>query len=104
MTESKLTESFNSYYDGLMGVNFNNQTDTTNSNRLDKALCLFIKTSEGFTGKMRVYDTFFSKDYMTLNIKVKEYFCAISNKQIILCDISPKSLDNKLWGFLKTSS
>ena len=35
MTESKLTESFNSYYDGLMGVDIKNQADTLNSNQLE---------------------------------------------------------------------
>lgn len=97
MTESKLTESFNIYYDGLMGAVFNNQADTTNSIQLDKTLCLFVKTNAGFTGKMRVYDAFFTKDYMTLNIKVKEFFCPKTNKQIILCDISPKTFDHPVW-------
>ncbi len=97
MTESKLTESFNIYYDGLMGAVFNNQADTTNSIQLDKTLCLFVKTNAGFTGKMRVYDAFFTKDYMTLNIKVKEFFCPKTNKQIILCDISPKTFDHPIW-------
>jgi hypothetical protein len=98
MTESKLTESFNFYYDGLMGIDDKNQRDTTNSNQLDKTLCLFVKTSEGFTGKMRVYDAFFTKDYMTLNIKIRESFCSKTNKQIILCDISPKAFDHDVWG------
>ena len=98
MTEGKLTEYFNSYYDGLMGVDFHNQKDSTKSNQLDKTLCLFVKTNEGFVGKMRVYDRFFTKDYMTLNIIVKESFCPETNKQIILCDISPKALDHEVWG------
>ena len=51
MTESKLTEYFNSYYDGLMGVDNKNQADTTNLNQLDKTFCLFVKTNEGFTGE-----------------------------------------------------
>jgi len=97
MTESKLTESFNSYYDGLMGVDVRNQADSTNSNHLDKTLCLFVKTNEGFTGKMRVYDRFFTKDYMTLNIKVRESFCPKTNKQIIFCDISPMAIDHEVW-------
>jgi hypothetical protein len=97
MTESKLTESFNSYYDGLMGVDIHNQNDSTNSNQLDKTLCLFVKTDDGFIGKMRVYDRFFTKDYMTLNIKVKESFCPKTNKQIIFCDISPMVIDHEVW-------
>ncbi len=97
MTESKLTETFNSYYDGLMGVDIANQSDTTKSNQLDETLCLFVKTNEGFSGKMRVYDRFFTKDYITLNIKVKESFCPETNKQIISCDISPKAFDHEVW-------
>ena len=97
MTESKLTESFNIYYDGLMGVGLKNQKDTTNSNKLDRTLCLFVKTLEGFSGKMRVYDRFFTKDYMTLNIKVRESFCPATNKQIVFCDISPKAFDHEVW-------
>jgi hypothetical protein len=97
LTESKLTESFTLYYDGLMGVDLNTQADTINSNPLDKTLCLFVKTKVGFTGKMRVYDAFFTKDYMTLNIKVKESFCPERNKQIILCNISPRAFDHEVW-------
>ena len=97
MTETKLTEYFNLYYDGLMGIDNNNSADTTNSNQLDKTLCLFVKTGEGFTGKMRVYDRFFTRDYIILNIKVTESFCPETNKQIILCDISPKAFDHELW-------
>ena len=98
MTESRLAEYFNSYYDGLMGVDVKNPADSTNSNKLDKTLCLFVKTNEGFSGKMRVYDRFFTKDYLTLNIKVKESFCPKTNKQIILFAISPKSFDHEVWG------
>lgn len=98
MTENKLTEYFNMYYDGLMGVDDNNKSDTTNLNQLDKTLCLFVKTSEGFTGKMRTYDRFFTKDYITLNIKVKESFCPETNKQIIRCNISPKPFNQDVWG------
>lgn len=101
MTENKLTETFNMYYDGLMGVASNNETDSTNSNQLDKTLCLFVRTDEGFTGKMRVYDRFFTKDYMILNIKVKESFCTKMNKQIILCDISPKDFDHEVWNIFE---
>lgn len=97
MTETILTEYFNLYYDGLMGVDDNNKADTAKANQLDKTICLFVKTEEGFVGKMRVYDRFFTKDYVMLNIKVKESFCPETNKQIVFCDISPKSFDHKVW-------
>ena len=86
---------------GLLGVDVNNQADTTKSNQLDKTICLFVKTNEGFTGKMRVYDRFFTKNYMTLNIKVKESFCPKTNKQIVFCDISPQAFDHVVWGMFE---
>lgn len=98
MTETKLTDYFNLYYDGLMGIDHHNQMDTTKTNQLEKTLCLFIKTNEGFVGKMRTYDRFFTKDYITLNIKVTESFCLETNKQIIRCDISPKPFGHEVWG------
>ena len=97
MTESKLAETFGLYYDGLMGVDQHNKADTLHANQLEKTLCLFVRTDEGFTGKMRVYDRFFTKDYMILNIKVKESFCPKTNKQIIRCDISPKETGHEVW-------
>jgi len=97
MTEKKLTEYFKQYYDGLMGVN-ESKRDSTNANQLTETLCLFVKTDKGFSGKMRTFDRFFTKDYITLNIKVKESFCPETNKQIIRFDISPKDFDNEAWG------
>jgi hypothetical protein len=100
-TEASLTEAFNLYYDGLMGVDRQVESDSIGTNKLDKTLCLFVKTAEGFSGKMRVYDNFFSKDYMTLNIKVRESFCPKMNKQIIFCDISPNAFDHEVWGMFE---
>lgn len=95
LTEEKLTESFNSYYDGLMKVDFHHRVDSIH--QVDNTICLFIKTDEGFSGKMRVYDNFFTKKHMVLNIQVRESFCPKTNKQIIFCDISPQAFDHAVW-------
>jgi len=97
MTEERLTGYFNAYYDGLMGVTVKDKEGNEIDNGLDKTLCLFVKTNDGFSGKMRVYDKFFSKEYMTLNIKVTESFCPKTNKQIVSCNISPQPFDNTVW-------
>lgn len=97
MTENRLAENFNSYYDGLMLVGLKSKTDATDSNKLNKTLCLFVKTNKGFIGKIRVYDRFFTKDYITLNIKVKESFCTKTNKQFILCQVSLKTIGQEVW-------
>ena len=97
LTENKLTEYFNNYYDGLMGVNEHNQRDSAKADQLDKTVCNFVKTDDGFTGQMKVYDRFFTKDYLTLNIKVNESFCEKTKKQIIYCEISPKDFKHSVW-------
>lgn len=97
MTEAKLIKFFESYYDGLMEIDLKNQADSTNSNQLDKSRINIFKTAEGFKGTMRVFDKFFSKDYMNLNIKISEQFCPKMNRQIIFCDISPKAFDDAVW-------
>ena len=101
MTAQVLTESFNYYYDGLMTAVAENQKESDSPVQFDQTLCLFIKTNEGFTGKMRVFDAFFKKDYIILNILVTESFCPQKNKQMVLFHISPKSFDNDVWQIFK---
>ena len=72
MTEAKLTAYFNSYYDGLMDVTMKAPDGSINPNKIDNSICLFIKTNDGFKGRMRVYDKFFSKEYIILNIQIKD--------------------------------
>ncbi|MEM6633336.1 MAG: hypothetical protein AAF694_26930, partial [Bacteroidota bacterium] len=97
MDEEILTETLTRYYDGLMQAVLTELSDTTHSDTLDKTLCLFVQTDEGFTGKIRVFDAFFTKEPITLNVKVKEYMCKETNKQAIAFDISPQGFDHKVW-------
>ncbi len=94
-TESSLAKNLEIYFDGLMKIDSRN---TEGSTQLQKTLSVFIKTNEGFKGKIRVYDAFFTKKEMTLHVKVKEAFCAESNKQMILFELSPKGFDDPVWG------
>ncbi|MEN1785918.1 MAG: hypothetical protein AAGF77_12360 [Bacteroidota bacterium] len=97
LTEEVLTETMNGYFDGLTRAVLKQQSDETDPETLGKALCLFIKTEDGFRGKMRVFDAFFSKEYITLNVTIKEWFCEGSNKQIVSFNISPQPLDHEVW-------
>jgi len=93
MTENKLSENMNLYYDGLMGVD----TKTTEQNRPVKTQSYFSKTPDGFEGKLIVYDAFFAKKTMILYVKVKDSYCPDTNKQLILFELSPKSFNEKVW-------
>lgn len=97
LTEKRMSNYFNLYYDGLIKVILNNQPEGTEVIEPDETLSLFIKTNEGFTGKVRTFDPFFTKEYLTLFIQVEEIVCKISNQQIVTIDISPKSFDHSLW-------
>ncbi len=101
MTEDKLTKFFNAYYDGLNDIDHHNRQDTAKVNQMPKTVSLFVKTEEGFTGKMYTYDRFTTKAYFTLNVKVTEQFCTKTKKQIVRCDISPRPIDHKVWEIFK---
>lgn len=75
MTIDKLTQYINCYYDGLMGISDHNKRDTAQLNQMDKTISLFVKSDLGFSGEIKTYDRFFTKDYITFNINIKDYFC-----------------------------
>ncbi len=97
MTEEELANLFSTYYDGLMSSVLKSQGDSTNLNKLEKTLSLFVKTETGFVGKVRMFDPFFTKQSITLNIMVEESFCRATNKQTIAFDLSPKPIDDGVW-------
>lgn len=93
ITKDKLTMYFNSYYDGLMNVKFQD---------IDATETTFETTNNGFKGKMKVYDNFFTKDYMTLNIRVAVIDCPETEKQLIRCELSPQDFSHELWNALSS--
>jgi len=97
LTERSLTEAMNLYYDGLMSAVAKNQPEIEEPITIAKTLSLFIKTDEGFIGKMNVFDAFFTKNRIALNIKVNESFCDRTNKKVVLFDIAPKPFDDEIW-------
>lgn len=101
MAVNKLTEYFNLYYDGLMGIDGKNENRLPDSPAFDKSICHFVQTDWGFTGTMRVYDAFFTNEYMSLNIKVTDTMCPKTNKQVISCDIAPQPFDHEVWAIFE---
>lgn len=85
------------YYDGLTNAILKGNKDQGPIVIPDVSLCLFIKTQTGFKGKMRVFDPFFTKDYVELYVMIKEALCNTTKKHIVSFDISPKEFDHKVW-------
>jgi len=97
MSVDFLEKNIKMYFDGLANAVLKGNTDNAEFKEPDPALCLFIKTAEGFQGKLRVFDPFFTKDAILLNVKVKEVICKKSNKQIVSFNISPKGIADPIW-------
>lgn len=91
ITKEKLTTYFNSYYDGLMNVKYQD---------IEPTETIFKATNNGFIGKMKVYDNFFTKNYMTLNVKITHINDPQTEKQLIRCELSPQAFDHKIWDAL----
>ena len=91
MTESSLTELVETYYDGLMKVGKEGAPDAR------ETLAVFIKTEEGFKGRVRVYDNFFTKQEMLLHVLVKEVFCEERDKQLVQFELSLKAFEEPVW-------
>ncbi|MEO0504736.1 MAG: hypothetical protein AAF090_01195 [Bacteroidota bacterium] len=96
MTEASLTKIMEAYYDGLM-LSVSKSEEHPEGNLPEKTMSLFIKTENGFTGKVRVFDAFFSKKTILLNFKVKEFFCDKTQKQVVAFDISQQPFGHSVW-------
>ena len=94
LSEQRLENELEMYFDGLMGVDYAEKSDTAGP---QKTVCNFVGTKEGFQGSIQVYDAFSSKDEMTLNVKVSEAYCSEDKKQLILFQLSPRSFDDDTW-------
>ncbi len=97
MSVSFLEKNLVEYYNGLANMVLKGNENEGPISIPDSSICLFIKTQTGFIGKMRVFDPFFTKDYIDLNVIVKESVCQKTEKHIVSFHISPKEVDHKIW-------
>lgn len=62
---------------------------------------LFIKTDHNtdtdFIGKLYVYDSFTSEAMMTLNVRVKVYYCDKTEFSTVLFKLSPQGFEHNIW-------
>lgn len=94
--QDQLTSIFNQYFDGLSQVVDPVDPNQPNPNR-KKTESTFTKTDDGFTGKITMYDAFFSKKPITLHLKVEELRCDTLEKSVIRFDLSPKPFQHEVW-------
>lgn len=97
LTDQFLEETMRQYFDGLIKVVLKEEADQFSENGFQQTTCLFIKTKEGFKGKIRLFDAFFTRKVIVLNVKVLEQICEESEKQLISFNLTPQSFDDPLW-------
>lgn len=102
LTEEKLENYMETYFDGLMQV-------VGKSKEIEKTNSLFFGKADDplqpdFIGKIRVYDAFFVKDIITLYTKVRIFFCVKTQKHMVFFRVAPKSFGDEVWKNLKEVS
>ncbi len=101
LTISKLESDMDVYFTGLMKMGL--LTKFRFFKKLPKTKVIFKKSKTSnahFEGNIEVYDAFFKKEKILLNIKVSEAFCSKINKHIIYFRLSPKKFKDTLWNDL----
>jgi len=101
VTTSDLEKNIQFYFDGLLGLDYYKINDM----KAPKTNVVFIKkeNTKGnlqFVGKVKTFDTRYTKDPMTLNVHVEHYYCETKKKTIIVFRYSPKPFDDNVWNTL----
>lgn len=101
ISKTDLTTNLGIYFDGLMNVvnrDKNLELPGTIVNIHEKDTSDDIPV---FTGTLKIYDAFVTKEAMTLNVLVEQHFCVQKKQSILLFRFSPKGFDNDIWLKLK---
>jgi len=97
LTSKTLALYMQYYFDGLMGV-----VNKDKSKIVPKTIAQFLKkdttnNTANFVGKIQLYDAFHTKDMMTLNCTVQQFYCAEKQKSFVLFHFSPKEFEHAIW-------
>lgn len=102
LTAQQLELYMQYYFDGLMNV-----VNKDKNKVVPNTVALFLKkekttAANHFVGKIQLYDSFHTKDIITLNCTVLQYNCTETQKALILFHFSPKEFGHSTWDELNT--
>lgn len=100
LTDTQLEGYQEVYFDGLMNA-VNRDTTVI----VPKTNALFISSPNNseqldYKGKIRLYDAFFTKEMITLNVNGTYHYCEDIDKHIYLLRLSPQPVGNEVWEHL----
>lgn len=98
IAKSQLETSLQSYFEGLLGLDFLRKNDpsiqNTNAQLVKKtASVISIK----YEGRIETFDNRIAKKPMILQVTIEQHYCQESNKATILFKFSPKTFDHSIW-------
>ena len=96
LSEAALENYMRLYFDGLMDVV--NKEDK----EIPKTIASFIEISHAddkisYKGSIKIYDAFFTKKTMLLNVTLDYSYCEQKNKSLMLFRFSPKNRETDIW-------
>ena len=100
LTEDKLQNDFETYFDGLMGA-------VGGGKNIEKELitpttALFLSKGDGaYKGRVQVFDAFFLEANVVLNFNVTSFYCEQKKKYVAYFEVSPQSGDHRIWKEMK---
>ena len=77
--------------------------DTTLSVPLTNALFISSAMSKSqlkYTGKIKLYDAFFTSEMITLNVNGEYDYCDTTNKHLYIFRLSPKPIGDEAWNHI----
>lgn len=87
----EIEHHFKSYFDGLMKPNHW-------AKEFPKPEVNFSKNSDkNITGKMKLFDGFYTGKIIEINIQLEQFFCEKQQKSMLIFRLSPKEYHHKIW-------
>ncbi|TDQ16247.1 hypothetical protein DFQ04_2359 [Algoriphagus boseongensis] len=98
LIKSTLEDNLELYFDGLLSIETWQKNDPT----VLKTNAFFeeknrTKNTSAYLGKIKIFESRYTKKPLTLNVTIEQYFCEQPKKAIILFKFSPKEFDHKTW-------
>jgi len=100
LTSTKIENELAIYFDGLM--NAVGQGRKIPKEKITPTLAVFIDdtSTNSFKGRVKIFDVFFTKKVITLNVKITTNYCNTTKKYSTYFEFSPQSFEHKLWNIL----
>lgn len=94
LEKSNIVSAIKWYYDGLMQIKERHEDDHIND---ISTTCKLKKSKENWSGKIHLYDNFYTHQMMYLNVKISHYKKSETGMQLFQFKLSPKPFNHEVW-------